>query len=319
MPSTLTQKSIFDFQSAQAVRRTMMRDKWEDDGLMGVYLTDAKSFIASIGKLPDGKALTDTRLRSNHFHGSVAQHYFNSAEGCNEERPFESFLQCMGHVHKEIGSKDDVVDILSLTEYDPVTHRHDYDYRLIESAWIDGGMLHIDTDGGDGYDMVIREDSLCDPYRVEEYEPDTKTEHMCIEALRHGASPEDVGTLIHSNYAHALYCYKPFVRDFDTGRMVHSKVFDTMLELARVAGIVPQISYDVPKPRPETWDILPVYKKNYCQNTKGCKKKRDMGCSCCEKFLYNWEPVQAAHLDDHKRFSKRPKRGSCESEEDEEE
>ena len=315
----LSQASIFDFDTVARPpiekKRIQLRYTYGQE-LARVFKTDAESFISSIGQLYDGKSLSDTRLLTNYYHGPIKEHYFRSGESWNEEHPFHSFLQMMGIVHKELRDKDDVIDVLSLSEYDPIKHTYDYDYALVESAWMDEELLHLDTDRGDGYDMMVVDDSLCDRYRVEPYSPEIKTEHFCIEALRRGASYEEV-SWIQSNYACNLNMYRPFSRDWKTGRIQENDVFTRIMELSERFGIIPQIMNTVPKPEPEPWGILPAYTKNYCQHSKGCEdaKKDRYNCICCHKFLYNRQPVDVKHQ--NRPDVKRPK-GSYDDGEDEE-
>jgi len=315
------QTSIFDFspivRDPTPKRRIQLKDQYEKDGILRAYRTDAKSFVDSIGQLPDGKALSDTRFLTNHYHGGMCNHFFHAGDGPDQDRPYYSFLQMMGKVHKEIKDKDDVIDVLTLSEYDPIKHSYSYEYKQIESAWMDSELVHIDTDKGDGYDILLEDDFECDPYRVTEFDPSYYTEHFCIEALRHGASCEDV-SFIHSNYSYALDHYSPFTRDWKTGYTVRSELYAHIMGMAERYGIHVQESYDVPKPEPPQWDILPVYLKKYCYFAKGCQKaKETCGCTCCERFLYNRAEVKPEHLDKPDR--KRAKHDYDEDEEEEEE
>ena len=310
----LSQSKIFDFGTIEPIqKRIQLTSPYEKDGLRAVYRTDAKSFVSSIGQLPDGKSLTDTRLLENNYHGPIKGHYYRSGAEKNKDYPFHSFLQCMGAVHKELKDKDTVLDVLDLSEYDSVNSIYIRDYRLIESAWMDDELLHIDTDRGDGYDMKLCDDCYCDPYRVEEYLPAVKTEHFCIEALRHGASAEDVQTFIY-NYAYQLNLYRPFSIDWETGKQKNNRMFDKIMELSELTGIAPEVSYDVPKPEPEQWKILPAYQKSYCQHSRTCKDAKNdrYACICCDKFLYNRKPVDIKHQD-------RPDRRQSKMDHDEEE
>ena len=301
------QSSIFDFISAEKPPTVKQLDG-------RIYFSDAQSIVNSIGQLPDGKSLTDTRLLTNNYHGSITHHYFDTREGQNKERPYYSFLQLTSHIHKEIKDKDDIIDVLSHSRYNSAQYNYLYDYKQIESAWMDDDVLHLDT-GGDGYDILIEDDCGCDPYRVVGYDPSYYTEHFCIEALRHGASCEDV-SFIHDNYAYCLDCYVPFTRNWKTGYLERYELYDRIMTMAESIGVHIKESYDVPKPEPPQWDILPKYQRNYCALSKKCGRTKDSGCICCERFIYNQAEVKPEHLD---KPTKRTSKNYCDDDEEVEE
>jgi len=298
--SATVQTSLFDFKPIVRPRaepaRVRITDRYEDGGYYRVFRTDALSIVNSLGKPFDGRGLSDTRVFANDYHGRTMEDlYYRSGEERDQDRPIDSWLQYASHVFKLIGDGE-VVDVLNLSEYNKETHGYDRDYRQISSAWIDGDLLCIDTVDGGRFSMDLQDDSEIDPYRKSENDPSTYTEALVVEALKAGVPMDELRWFFCHSHAFAVHCYKPFSRDWETGMMVRNPQFEDMCALADRLGIVLKLPQDVPKPEPEKWDILPAYWKTYCAHTKGCKRKKD-GCVCCDRFLYNREPVQSKHLD----------------------
>lgn len=293
----MIQASIFDFKPREIIRTVKLEtSKWSDSGFIEVYRSDAQSYVDSLFQLPNGRACTDERLLLNDFHNDpVKGHYFHSGVERDQEHPFYSFIQRAGiGCHKLIGDGD-IQEWISFREYDPDAHNYKGDYESVDTAYIEDDVLHIVSTKGHEKAFRIVGDDECDRYERSKWDPAYYTENFCIECLRHGASCDDLDWYTH-NYAYALECYKPFVRDYRTGRIAESKTFDKIMELARMCGIIPKIPYGPMRPAPTEWDIYPAYQKNYCRNAKGCKQKSDsMGCCGCNKYVYNGETVKASH------------------------
>lgn len=292
------QTSIFDFKPIyRPPSRTVLRSDYEDDGFAHVYRTDARSIVASFGHPYDGKALSDTRILNNDYHGTLGDDFhFHSGEGMNEDYPFYSFLQCEVDHFKMLGDRG-TVDILNLSTYNKDTHGYDRRYEIIESVWMDDDLLHYDTAKGDGFDIRIEDDSGIDPYRLAHYDPTFYTECLVNEAIKAGIPMDDL-LWFYKHYAYALKCYAPFVLDIEKGGLKLNPEFDTLMSICERLGIVPQVSQDVPKPTPEGWMPYPVDQGRYCAHSRTCEDKKEGRCSYCEKWLWNRQPIAKAHQND---------------------
>jgi len=299
--SATVQTSIFDFKPIVRPRaepaRIRIPSSWEKGGYSTVYRTDALSIVNSLGRPFDGKALSDTRVLHNNYHGATLDElYYHSGVERDMDRPLDSWLQCCGYIFKLIGDGT-ITDVLNLTTYNRNTHDYDRDYREISAAWIDGDLLCIDTADGGRFSADILEDSEMDSDRIARNDPTVYTESLVNEALKAGVPMDELRWFNCHSTAYAVHCYGPFTRDWTTGMLVRNPQFDEICALAERLGIMLKLCQDVPKPQPEKWDILPAFWKNYCAHTRGCKRKTESGCVCCDRFLYNREPVQKKHLD----------------------
>ena len=314
----MIQATLFDFK-ARPINRIVKLEtsKWSESGYVEVYRSDAQSYVDSLFQLPNGKACTEERLLTNNYHiDPVKGHYYHSGEGMNQEYPFHSFIQCAATMcHKEIGDSD-IQEWMSFKEYDPEIHNYKGEDEQVDHAYIEDDVLHIVSVTEREKAFMIVGDEGCDPYRRQKWNPASNTEQFCIECLRHGASCDDLDWF-KSNYAYGLECYKPFVRDWKTGRIVESKTFDKIMELARMCGIIPMIPYGPMKPAPAEWDVYPAFQKNYCRNARGCKDKEN-GCICCNRYVYNGSEIKPNHLARADSVTKAVKRKAkcCDCEDD---
>lgn len=319
---TISQSSLFDFKPILRERPKnpviALKDPCEPDGLMRCYRSDAESYVRCIGDFFDGKCRTDLRVLPSNYHGTIAEgsYRFRSEGEPTDGRLFDSWLQLMGYVHKDIMEDGRVEDILNLSEYDPITHKYNNAYKMVKDARIEDEKLHIITDDDMEYTMMLEADEGCDPYRAEKYDPTFKTEHFLNEAFRHGILPSEL-EFAYGHHAYALHCYKPFYRDHINGGFVRSEEFARIMAFADRIGIQPKVFYGPPKPLPDKWDISPIYQGKYCARSAGCERKKECGgCVACDRFLYNREPVQKAH---ENRPDRKKEKIKCECEDDYEE
>ena len=313
--TALVQSNIFDFKPRIVPRRDVSlleKCNWTDSGYVEAYRSDAEAYVRDLWQIPAPGTCTNIRLLQNDYHNDLVKgHYYRSGEGIVEEYPFYSFIQRMGGgLHKEIG--DDVTEWVSFREYNPSTHDYDGEIEPVDLAYIDGDILHIESTKGHAKEILIVDDDRCGKHDRAHWDPSLKTEHFLIECLRHGVPVGEL-TWVLGRHACELWMYLPFARDLTTGRMAPYQVHDKILELAARIGVFPQFHYGPEKPRPEKWDVLPAYLKHYCAHAKGCQQKKDaVGCTCCERFLYDRTPVKPEHLDDPHRKKRKPKRCECE-------
>lgn len=315
---TISQSSLFDFKPILRERPKnpimALKSPYEPDGLLSCYRTDAEDYVRCLGDFFDGKGLTGTRVLPSNYHGMVGKDYHFRSEGSHTEgRLFQSWLQLMSALHKDIMEDGRVEDILDLSEYDPITHKYTHSYKRVKDARIEDGKLHIIADDDMEYTMQLKDDSECDPYRESEYDPEYDTENFLNEAFRRGILPSKMEFAFY-HHAYALHCYKPFYRDSQNGGFLPSEEFAVIMDIADRIGLHPKVFYGPPKPLPDKWDILPIYQVKYCARAPGCEKKECGGCIACDRFLYNRQPVQTAH---ERRPDRKKKKIECEYAEEE--
>lgn len=319
----MIQSTIYDFKPIPKVvspTAHMVRSKWYESGFVEVYRSDAQSYVDNLFKLPAPPTCTNIRLLASDYHYTDSGlYFFRSGIERDGDYPLYSFIQRFGaNVHKDIGDGG-IREWADLRELDPSTGKYIGGYEEVDSAYIDGDILHFETVKGTVREFPIVDDDQCDRYERARWNPAENTEHFVIECLHHGASIERVQWFV-SQYAFSLHCYRPFTRDWKTGRMVPCATYNAIMDLAEEFGICVRAQYGPVRPAPEKWDIYPAYLHKYCANAKSCERRKETaGCTCCEKFLYDWTPVRPEHINDPTKARKMGKACVCEDDECDEE
>ena len=271
---------------------------------------DAEVIVRDIGRMPQGGTTHDRLMDNGRPDPNDACHM----------NPNDRVLEYWSHntrgYHKIIEYDGTVTDWITVHKGPKGWECESY---LITDARIDGDELVFETEKADyGLRMVdAKNGSMVNFYR-EEFDPEVHTEHLMIYALSHGKTPKDIRRFMGVSAPVELCLYSAYTRG-EHGKLVPSKSFDAMMDLAHELGLRPKVSQDVHPYRP--W-ILPIKVRKYCQRRilGICEdgKKNDCVPGCSRFFAAPDIMIDPKDRWDAKSTKKIPKR-YCEEEGDDDE
>ena len=268
---------------------------------------DAEVIVRDLGRMPQGGTTHDRLMDMGRPDPNDAAHM----------NPNDRVLEYWSHntrgYHKIIEYDGTVTDWITVRKGERGWDCASY---LITGARIEGDELILDTEKAE-YGLMMREavdGSMVNFYR-EEYDPEAHTEHLMIYALSHGRTPQEIRRFMGVTAPVELCLFSAYTRG-ENGKIVPSKSFDAMMDLAHGLGLRPKVSQDVHPYRP--W-ILPNKVRKYCQRRilGICEDGKKNDCiPGCSRFYANPDVrIDPKDLWDAKPAKKVPAR-YCEEEDD---